>query len=87
MLLNFPSRAMHDAGLAAWFGGTLANAVSLNRATTEADRPAETGQITNTGWDAWVPVNAVAVGAHLVGRSASWPATRGARRPKRASAR
>jgi hypothetical protein len=64
---NFPSRSLHDVGLAAWFGGTLANAVSLNRAAGETDRYSEAGRVTNAGWDAWTPVNAAAIGAHLVG--------------------
>jgi hypothetical protein len=64
---NFPSRALHDVGLSAWFGGTLANAVSLNRAAGATDRYSEAGRVTNTGWDAWTPVNAAAIGAHLVG--------------------
>lgn len=67
MTLSFPSRALHDVGLAAWFGGTLANAVSLNRAAAETDRYSDAGSVTNAGWDAWTPVNAVAIGAHLVG--------------------
>ncbi len=29
---NTISRSLHDVGLAAWFGGTLANAVALNPA-------------------------------------------------------
>ena len=64
---NFPSRALHDLGLAAWFGGTLANAVSLNRAVEQTDRYSEAGRVTNAGWNAWTPVNAAAIGAHLVG--------------------
>ena len=64
---NFPSRALHDVGLAAWFGGTLANAVSLNRAAGATDRYSDAGRVTNTGWDLWAPVNAAAIGAHLVG--------------------
>ena len=64
---NFPSRSLHDVGLAAWFGGTLANAVSLNRAAGETDRYSTAGRVTNAGWDAWTPVNAAAIGAHLVG--------------------
>ena len=64
---NFPSRALHDVGLAAWFGGTLANAVSLNRAAGETDRYSDAGRVANTGWDLWAPVNAAAIGAHLVG--------------------
>ena len=66
-LQNFPSRSMHDLGLAAWFGGTLANAVSLNRAAGETDGQSAAGRVTNAGWDAWTPVNAAAIGAHLVG--------------------
>ena len=66
VLQNFPSRSLHDLGLSAWFGGTLANAVSLNRAAGETDRHSA-GRVTNAGWDAWTPVNAAAIGAHLVG--------------------
>ena len=66
-LQNFPSRSLHDLGLAAWFGGTLANAVSLNRAAGETDRYSTAGRVTNAGWDAWTPVNAAAIAAHLVG--------------------
>ena len=66
-LQNFPSRSLHDLGLAAWFGGTLSNAVSLNRAAGETDRSSTAGRVTNAGWDAWTPVNAAAIGAHLVG--------------------
>jgi hypothetical protein len=64
---DFPSRALHDVGLSAWFGGTLANAVSLNRAAGATDRYSEAGKVTNTGWNLWAPVNAAAIGAHLVG--------------------
>ena len=64
---SFPSRALHDLGLAAWFGGTLSNAVSLNRAAGETDRYSTAGRVTNAGWDAWTPVNAAAIGVHLVG--------------------
>ncbi|HZA03345.1 MAG TPA: hypothetical protein VE617_02190 [Propionibacteriaceae bacterium] len=64
---NFPSRALHDVGLSAWFGGTLANAVSLNRAAGTTDRYSDAGKVVNTGWDLWAPVNAAAIGAHLVG--------------------
>jgi hypothetical protein len=40
VVANFPSRLLHDLGLAAWFGGTLANAVALNRAAGQASDPA-----------------------------------------------
>ncbi|GAA2048306.1 hypothetical protein [Williamsia deligens] len=58
---------LHDVGLAAWFGGTLANAVALNPAASAAGSPQAVGAVTNAGWDRWTPVNAAAIGAHLVG--------------------
>ena len=61
------SRSLHDVGLAAWFGGTLANAVALNKAASNAGDSTSTGAVANAGWDAWTPVNAAAIGAHLVG--------------------
>jgi hypothetical protein len=64
---NVISRSLHDVGLAAWFGGTLANAVALNRAAAAASDARSTGAVSNAGWDAWTPVNAAAIGAHLVG--------------------
>jgi len=67
MKTNVLSRSLHDVGLSAWFGGTLANAVSLNRAAGEAGDAKATGAVTNAGWNAWVPVNVAAIGAHLVG--------------------
>jgi len=60
-------RSLHDVGLSAWFGGTLANAVSLNAAAAQADSAHATGAVANKGWDRWTPVNAAAIGAHLVG--------------------
>ncbi|MBM7416467.1 MULTISPECIES: hypothetical protein [Nocardiaceae] len=61
---------LHDVGLAAWFGGTLANAVALNKAASNADTAASTGAVANEGWDRWTPVNAAAIGVHLAGATA-----------------
>jgi len=61
------SRSMHDLGLSAWFGGTLANAVSLNPASGEAGTAPATGAVANSGWDRWTPVNAAAIGVHVIG--------------------
>ena len=36
MARNTLSRSLHDVGLSAWFGGTLANAVALNPAAADA---------------------------------------------------
>lgn len=68
MARNTLSRSLHDLGLAAWFGGTLANAVALNPAAGEATTPSDVGAVANTGWNRWTPVNAAAIGLHLVGR-------------------
>ena len=67
MARNTFSRSLHDVGLAAWFGGTLANAVALNSAAAEAGSAKSTGAVANAGWNRWTPVNAAAIGAHLVG--------------------
>jgi hypothetical protein len=67
MARNTISRTLHDVGLSAWFGGTLANGVALNAAAAEADSAAGTGAVANAGWDRWTPVNAAAIGMHLAG--------------------
>src|SRR3954454_2033817 len=67
MARNTLTRSLHDVGLAAWFGGTLANAVALNPASSRASDPSSTGAVANVGWDRWTPVNAAAIGAHLAG--------------------
>jgi hypothetical protein len=60
-------RSLHDVGLAAWFGGTLANAVALNAAAAQPGSDREKVAVANTGWDRWTPVNAAAMAAHLAG--------------------
>jgi hypothetical protein len=67
MARNTISRSLHDVGLSAWFGGTLANAVSLNTAAAEGGSSTDRGAVANAGWDRWTPVNAAAIGAHLAG--------------------
>jgi hypothetical protein len=64
---NTTLRSLHDVGLAAWFGGTLANAVALNSAAAAPHKGRDRGAVVNAGWDRWTPVNAVAIGAHLIG--------------------
>ena len=61
------TRALHDVGLAAWFGGTLANAVALNRVASLAPDARSTGLIATEGWDRWTQVNAAAIALHLGG--------------------
>jgi hypothetical protein len=71
------SRSLHDIGLAAWFGGTLANAVALNPASAEAGSQSSSGAVANAGWDRWTPVNAAAIGFHLIGSVAQLGANKG----------
>ena len=58
---------LHDAGAAAWFGGSLMGATSLNAAAAELDDPRQRARASTAGWSRWAPVNAAAVGAHLIG--------------------
>ncbi len=60
-------RSLHDLGLAAWFGGSLMGAVGLNGAAEREGGNLRTAQIASDGWARWTPVNAAAIGAHLVG--------------------
>ena len=61
------ARTLHDAGLAAWFGGALMGAVGLNGAAAKVDDPTQRSRASIVGWSRWAPVNALAVGAHLFG--------------------
>jgi hypothetical protein len=74
---NTISRSLHDIGLAAWFGGTTANAVALNPAAAEAGSPRDTGAVANAGWDRWTPVNGAAIAAHLIGSIGQLAGNRG----------
>lgn len=77
MARNTIIRSLHDVGLAAWFGGTLANAVALNAASAAPRSDQDKGKVANVGWDHWTPVNASAISAHLVGASGLLLANRG----------
>lgn len=76
MARNTLSRSLHDVGLSAWFGGTLANAVSLNAASSEAGSAPASGAVANVGWERWTPVNAAAIGAHVLGAAGMLMANR-----------
>jgi hypothetical protein len=64
---NTAARTLHDAGLAAWFGGSLMGAVGLNGAAARVDDPSQRARVANAGWARWTPVNLAAIGAHLLG--------------------
>ena len=58
---------LHDAGAAAWFGGSLMGATSLNAAAAELDDPRERARVSTAGWSRWAPANTAAVAAHVIG--------------------
>ena len=64
---NTVVRSMHDIGLAAWFGGALMGAIGLNGAANEVNDPTDRITVASAGWARWAPVNAGAIGAHLIG--------------------
>jgi hypothetical protein len=70
-------RSMHDLGLAAWFGGNLMGAVGVNKAATAARDRSERTRLSSVGWGAWTPVQAAAIGAHLIGAVGMFDADRG----------
>lgn len=67
MARNTLIRSLHDVGLAAWFGGSLMGAVGLNAAAGAVDDEKQRARVANEGWDRWTPLNAAAIGAHLLG--------------------
>jgi hypothetical protein len=64
---NTVIRSLHDVGLAAWFGGSLAGAVGINGAAADVPDRNQRLRVANAGWGRWSPVNLAAIGAHLVG--------------------
>ena len=61
---------LHDAGAAAWFGGSLMGATSLNAAAAQLSDPSDRTRVSTAGWSRWAPVNGAAVLAHLAGAAA-----------------
>lgn len=64
---NTVVRVLHDVGAAAWFGGTLMGAVGLNGAAGAVEQKDDRARVASVGWARWAPVNAVAIGAHVLG--------------------
>ena len=64
---NTLAHFLHDAGLAAWFGGSLAGAIGFNGAAADVDDPTQRARVANAAWARWTPANAVGIGAHLFG--------------------
>jgi hypothetical protein len=74
---NTIAHFLHDAGLAAWFGGSLMGAVGVNGAAADVDDPRQRARVANAGWGRWTPVNLIAIGAHLVGGAQLMRANKG----------
>jgi len=66
MARNTTARFLHDVSLAAWFGGGLMGAVGLNGAANDAKDSTDRVRIAAHGWARWAPVNAAAIGLHLL---------------------
>lgn len=73
----FVVRSLHDLGLAAWFGGSLAGAVALNGAAADVPDPTMRLRVANAGWARWTPVNAASIAAHLIGGAGLLRANKG----------
>lgn len=65
--LNTVARSLHDLGLAAWFGGSLAGAVGFNGAAAEVPDEKLRLRVANAAWTRWTPVNLAGIAAHLLG--------------------
>jgi len=63
---NTVARALHDIGLAGWFGGSLMGSVGLNGASDEVADPKDRVRVANAGWARWTPVNLVFIAVHLL---------------------
>ena len=74
---NTSVRALHDVGIAAWFGGSLMGAVGLNGASDDIADPTDRTRVAASGWARWAPVNIAAIASHLLGGTAILLANRG----------
>jgi hypothetical protein len=59
--------SLHDLGLAAWFGGSLAGAVAVNGAAGDLPDERQRLRVAGAGWARWTPVNLAAIAAYLAG--------------------
>jgi hypothetical protein len=64
---NTVARALHNLGLAAWFGGSLMGATGVNGAAAAVEDPTQRLRVANSGWARWTPLNLAGIAAHLAG--------------------
>lgn len=74
---NTAARAMHDLGIAAWFGGSLMGSIGLNGAAADVRDPVETTKVAQAGWGRWTPANLAAIVMHLTGGAMLLAANKG----------
>jgi hypothetical protein len=74
---NTVARALHDLGLAAWFGGSLMGATGLNGAAAVVQDPSQRLRVANSGWARWTPLNLAGIVAHLAGGAVLTGANKG----------
>ncbi len=74
---NTLAHALHDIGLAAWFGGSLMGAIGVNGAAADVDDPRQRARVANAGWGRWTPFNLAAITAHLIGGAQLMKANKG----------
>jgi hypothetical protein len=74
---NTVIRSLHDIGLDAWFGGSLAGAIGINGASADLPDPTQRLKVANAGWARLTPVNLAAIGAHLIGGAGILQANKG----------
>ncbi|HVL99144.1 MAG TPA: SDR family oxidoreductase [Egibacteraceae bacterium] len=66
-------RSIRDAGLSAWFGGSLMGVAAVNRAVSDIDDPADRLRTVDAVWDRWTVPGGMAIAAHLLGSAvAGW---------------
>ena len=82
--LAYSARVAHDAGLAAWIGGSLFGKFAMNPAVRRVSDRADRGRVVNAAWSAYNLVNGVA----FVGIVGGWLGARATEaRPDRLSSR
>jgi hypothetical protein len=60
------TKAVHDIGLATWFGGTLMGVIAMNPAVEVLDDPEERGKMVDEGWARFQPWAAAGLSAAIV---------------------
>ncbi len=70
--LQNAARALHDLGIATWFGGQVFGKFALNPVVERISNPRERGKVVNSGWFSFNPIGfgglAIAGVVHLAAR-------------------